>query len=61
MNLTQLQVLGNLWNSDVLLEVFDTLSRESDSANSGDLVGNRMFYANDFAVSISAFYSCHGF
>ncbi|KAI0735198.1 polysaccharide lyase family 8 protein [Earliella scabrosa] len=50
MNLTQLQVLGNLWDSDVLLEVFDTLSRESDSANSGDLVGNRMFYANDFAV-----------
>ncbi|KAI0361658.1 polysaccharide lyase family 8 protein [Trametes cingulata] len=49
-NLTQLQVLGQEWGSDVILNVFNNLSLNTTTANSGNLVGNRVFYANDYAV-----------
>lgn len=49
-NVTQIQVLGQLWNSDTLLDVFNNLSLNTTSSNSGNLVGNRVFYANDYAV-----------
>ncbi|OBZ79153.1 Chondroitinase-AC [Grifola frondosa] len=49
-NLTQLQVLGQEWGSDILTNVFDDLSLNTTDANSGNLTGNRMFYANDFMV-----------
>ncbi|RPD82583.1 polysaccharide lyase family 8 protein [Lentinus tigrinus ALCF2SS1-7] len=49
-NLTQIQVLGQLWDSDTLLDVFDNLSLNTTTSNSGNLVGNRVFYANDYAV-----------
>ncbi|KAI0365219.1 polysaccharide lyase family 8 protein [Pilatotrama ljubarskyi] len=49
-NLTQLQVLGQEWGSDIILNVFNNLSVNTTTANSGNLVGNRVFYANDYAV-----------
>ncbi|KAI1797852.1 polysaccharide lyase family 8 protein [Ganoderma leucocontextum] len=49
-NLTQVQTLGGLWNSSTLQNVYDNLSMNTTSANSGNLTGNRMFYANDYAV-----------
>ena len=53
-NLTQLQVLGQEWGSDIILDAFNNLSLNTTTANSGNLVGNRVFYANDYAVSSRA-------
>lgn len=50
LNLTQIQVLGQLWNSDVLTTAYNGLSKSTSDANAGALVGNRMFYANDYMV-----------
>ncbi|KAI0639371.1 polysaccharide lyase family 8 protein [Trametes polyzona] len=49
-NLTELQVLGQLWGSDKISNAFNNLSLNTSTANSGNLVGNRVFYANDYAV-----------
>ncbi|OCH96194.1 polysaccharide lyase family 8 protein [Obba rivulosa] len=49
-NLTQIQVLAEEWGSSTLMDVFDNLSLNTTDANSGALIGNRMFYANDFMV-----------
>ncbi|TBU65040.1 polysaccharide lyase family 8 protein [Dichomitus squalens] len=49
-NLTQLQVIGQIWNSDTVLDVFNNLSLNTTTANSGNLVGSRVFYANDYFV-----------
>ncbi|KAI0651820.1 polysaccharide lyase family 8 protein [Trametes meyenii] len=49
-NLTQLQALGQEWGSDTILDVFNNLSLNTTTANSGNLIGNRVFFANDYAV-----------
>ncbi|KAI8995601.1 polysaccharide lyase family 8 protein [Trametes punicea] len=49
-NLTQLQVLAQEWGSDIILNVFNNLSLNTTTANSGNITGNRVFYANDYAV-----------
>ncbi|TFK41123.1 polysaccharide lyase family 8 protein [Crucibulum laeve] len=49
-NLTQIQVLGQLWDSAEILNVFNTLSLQTEDANVGPLQGNRMFYTNDYMV-----------
>ncbi|KAI0724522.1 polysaccharide lyase family 8 protein [Cerioporus squamosus] len=49
-NVSRIQQLGDEWNSDKLKSVGESLSESSSSANSGNLVGNRMFYANDYMV-----------
>ncbi|KAI0741691.1 polysaccharide lyase family 8 protein [Daedaleopsis nitida] len=49
-NLTQLQVLGELWKSDVISSAYEMLSTNTTSANSGNIIGNRIFYANDYVV-----------
>ncbi|KAG6813263.1 hypothetical protein H0H92_012677 [Tricholoma furcatifolium] len=49
-NITQIQVLGELWNSSTLSGVYDDLQLSTTDANAGALVGNRMFYANDYMV-----------
>jgi hypothetical protein len=49
-NLTKTQILGNLWDSDVLEEFASSLSKEAGDGNAGDLVGNRVFYDNDYMV-----------
>ncbi|TCD71497.1 hypothetical protein EIP91_008878 [Steccherinum ochraceum] len=50
LNLTQIQVLGQLWESDTLTQVYNGLVKNTTDANAGELVGNRMFYANDYMV-----------
>ncbi|KAF9015214.1 polysaccharide lyase family 8 protein [Cyathus striatus] len=49
-NLTEVGALGQLWSSSVLTNFDTSLSKNSTSSNAGGLVGNRMFYANDYMV-----------
>ena len=49
-NISQIEELGELWNSDVLESVYDSLDSSSEDANAGKIKGNRMFYANDYMV-----------
>ncbi|KAF4605272.1 hypothetical protein EYR40_004055 [Pleurotus pulmonarius] len=49
-NLTQIQVLGQVWDSQAITSVFNRLNSASSTANVGALNGNRMFYANDYMV-----------
>ncbi|KAI0800172.1 chondroitin AC/alginate lyase [Fomes fomentarius] len=49
-NISQIEELGSLWNSDSLKSVATSLASSSDDANSGQIKGNRMFYANDYMV-----------
>ncbi|TFK77066.1 polysaccharide lyase family 8 protein [Pluteus cervinus] len=55
-NLTQLQLLGQQWNSSQLLDAYDLFNTSSSSANPGTLVGNKMFYTNDYMVHRGAGY-----
>ena len=50
-NITELTDLGNLWGSDTLINVGDSLSKPGNDANDGDIRGNKMFYTNDYMVS----------
>ena len=50
-NISQIQELGSLWGSDEIQSVYESLAANSSTANSGDIVGNRMFYNNDYMVS----------
>ncbi|KAK0233202.1 polysaccharide lyase family 8 protein [Armillaria fumosa] len=49
-NLTQIRVLGDLWNSSDITHVYEALEGTSKDANIGAIVGNRMFYTNDYMV-----------
>ncbi|KAL5495226.1 hypothetical protein ACEPAI_689 [Sanghuangporus weigelae] len=48
MNVTEIAALGDLWESSTLLDVYDTLEKNSTTANVGSISGNRMFYSNDY-------------
>ena len=50
-NLTELIALGNVWNSDTLVNVGNSLNGSGNDANVGDIRGNKMFYTNDYMVS----------
>lgn len=56
-DLTQLQNLANSWGSSALQQAYQELSLDTDDANSGSLQGNRVFYANDYAVSPHAMWT----
>jgi hypothetical protein len=47
-NLTQVAHLGELWESDPLTGLGNTLNKNGSNANAGGLVGNRMFWSNDY-------------
>ncbi|EJF60682.1 polysaccharide lyase family 8 protein [Dichomitus squalens LYAD-421 SS1] len=49
-NISQIQELGNLWGSETIQSVYNSLAVNSWTANSGDIIGNRMFYDNDYMV-----------
>ncbi|THH34186.1 hypothetical protein EUX98_g64 [Antrodiella citrinella] len=49
-NTTQIEALGEAWNSTVLESVFSSLSKNTTNANVGSINGNRMFFANDYMV-----------
>ncbi|RXW22963.1 hypothetical protein EST38_g2892 [Candolleomyces aberdarensis] len=50
-NLTTVLELGRLWASDILTRFATDLLPTSTSANSGNLIGNKFFYTNDYMVS----------
>lgn len=50
-NITELIVLGDLWNSDTLVNVGNSLNDTVNDANVGEIQGNKMFYTNDYMVS----------
>jgi hypothetical protein len=52
MNISEVQQLGEEWNSTVLLEFSSTISANTTDANVGELHGNRMFFANDYMVGL---------
>ncbi|KAF6765940.1 chondroitin AC lyase [Ephemerocybe angulata] len=49
-NLTAVQELGNLWNSEALKKFANELNGGSNGANAGKLVGNKLFPMNDYMV-----------
>ncbi|KAG0708897.1 polysaccharide lyase family 8 protein [Suillus ampliporus] len=51
MNISEVQQLGEEWNSTVLLEFSSTLSVNTTDANAGEIRGNRMFFDNDYMVT----------
>ncbi|KAJ7788237.1 polysaccharide lyase family 8 protein [Mycena olivaceomarginata] len=50
LNLTQIQVLGQLWESTDITNFYNDLATDGTTVNPGSLVGNRMFYTNDYMV-----------
>ncbi|KAF7327253.1 Polysaccharide lyase family 8 protein [Mycena kentingensis (nom. inval.)] len=50
LNLTQIQLLGQRWGNADITSVFNALNSAGTSVNPGGLVGNRMFYTNDYMV-----------
>ncbi|KAJ7579689.1 polysaccharide lyase family 8 protein [Mycena floridula] len=50
MNLTQIQELGSSWQSPTLTKFGSSLLATATTANAGNLVGNRMFYTNDYMI-----------
>ncbi|KAF8912697.1 polysaccharide lyase family 8 protein [Gymnopilus junonius] len=42
--------LGQQWSSGALTNFANSLSASASNANAGQLIGNRMFYANDYMV-----------
>ena len=51
-NISQIEELGTLWNSDTLQSVYQSLASSSEDANAGQIRGNRMFYDNDYMVRL---------
>jgi hypothetical protein len=54
-DLDQVFELGNLWKSQTLVSMVNSLKHDTGiSANAGGILGNRMFFANDYMVRQSA-------
>ena len=51
MNLTRVQELGVAWKSTSLTRFARELLKNGSTPNTGELVGHRHFYANDYTVS----------
>ncbi|KAH7915793.1 polysaccharide lyase family 8 protein [Hygrophoropsis aurantiaca] len=50
-NISQVQELGEQWQSDTLLNFYESLSKNTSNANAGELTGNRMFFDSDYMVT----------
>ncbi|KAF8341531.1 chondroitin AC/alginate lyase [Cantharellus anzutake] len=50
LNLTQIEQLGKEWHSDGMVDTARRLNRTTTNANAGQLVGNRMFWDNDYMI-----------
>ncbi|KXN89990.1 Chondroitinase-AC [Leucoagaricus sp. SymC.cos] len=50
LNLTEIGQLGRLWNSSIITKIAQSLSEDGKNANAGNLIGNCMFYDNDYMV-----------
>ncbi|KAG0696264.1 polysaccharide lyase family 8 protein [Suillus ampliporus] len=55
-NLSKVEQLGEQWNSDVLVNFATSLSANTTNANAGELIGNRMFFDNDYMVTRGSSY-----
>ncbi|KAL4243438.1 dermatan-sulfate isomerase family protein [Abortiporus biennis] len=49
-NITEFEQLGEEWNEDTLTSAYSSLSKNTSNANVGSIVGNKMFYTNDYMV-----------
>lgn len=49
-NMTRIETLGEQWNSDIMKTFVSSLADTTPHGNAGNLVGNRVFYANDYIV-----------
>jgi hypothetical protein len=49
-NLTQIAYVGQQWSSNVLTDFAKRLASNASSANAGKVMGNRMFFSNDYMV-----------
>ncbi|KAG5641787.1 hypothetical protein DXG03_004191 [Asterophora parasitica] len=49
-NLSQVQQLGQLWNSNPLISFATSLSAAAPNANAGGLTGQKVFFNNDYVV-----------
>ncbi|KAH7931010.1 polysaccharide lyase family 8 protein [Leucogyrophana mollusca] len=50
-NISQVQELGEQWQSSALLDFSTSLSKNTTDANAGELRGNRMFFDSDYMVT----------
>jgi len=50
LNLTKIGDLGNEWQSSSLIDFSTSLSQNVTNANAGNLLGNKMFFDNDYMV-----------
>ncbi|KAI0029629.1 polysaccharide lyase family 8 protein [Vararia minispora EC-137] len=50
LNFTQIEVLGQEWQSPEVQQVFQDLSLATTDANAGKIEGNRMFFTNDYMI-----------
>ncbi|KAI0033265.1 galactose mutarotase-like domain-containing protein [Vararia minispora EC-137] len=50
LNLTEIEVIGKLWNSSEAVDFSKSLLKPTKDANSGKIKGNHMFYTNDYMV-----------
>ncbi|KAG1825522.1 chondroitin AC/alginate lyase [Suillus subaureus] len=50
-NFSRVEELGEQWNSDVLVNFATSFSSNTTNANAGGLLGNCMFYNNDYMVT----------
>jgi hypothetical protein len=55
-NLSAVGELGRAWQSQPLIDYEASLSKHVTNANAGNLLGNYMFYANDYMVNIFQVY-----
>ncbi|KAI0051679.1 polysaccharide lyase family 8 protein [Auriscalpium vulgare] len=49
-NLTEIQELGELWDSSTLTNAYHDLTKPTKDANAGEIHGNRNFWSNDYMV-----------
>ncbi|KAF7303320.1 Polysaccharide lyase family 8 protein [Mycena kentingensis (nom. inval.)] len=56
LNLTKIGDIGRAWDSSPITTFSTSLLKNSTSANAGNLVGNKMFFANDYMVQRGAKY-----
>lgn len=50
LNVDSIRDLGNLWKEQTLVDVANLLQTPTGTANVGNVLGNRMFWANDYMV-----------
>ena len=53
LNLSEIQQLGEIWNSSTMVDVYEGLIQNTSDANAGSLYGNRNFYNNDYMVCLT--------